>query len=60
MAQWVKGAVLSHAVASVADAAQIQCCGGCSAGLGCIWDSTPGLGTSVRRRCGHKKEKKVS
>ena len=40
----------------VTDAAQIQCCYGYGVGLRCSSDSTPGLGTSVWLRCGHKKK----
>ena len=57
LVQWVKDLASLKTGAWVADAAQIQCCCGFSIGLNCHW--TPSLGTSICRRCGPKKKKKV-
>ena len=53
LACWVKDMALPQATAKLAYAAQIWCCYG--TGLSCNSDPTPGLGTSICHRCGHKK-----
>ena len=43
----------------ISDWAQILCCCGCGIGHSSNSDLTPGLGTSICHRCGHKKKKKL-
>ena len=57
LTQWVKDPVLPEAVASVSDVAGFQYYCGCGTGCSCSFHLSPGPGTSICPRCGHKKKK---
>ena len=55
--QWVKDPALPWAVVWVTDSAWIPSCCGCGVSQQCNSDLTSGLGTSIWRECGPKKQK---
>ena len=57
LTQRVKDLALPQAVTQVTDVAWIWRCCGCGIGISCSYDLTPGLRTSICRRCALKKKK---
>ena len=59
LTQWVGDLALRQASLWVEDVARIWCCCGCGIGCSCSSDSTTSPGTSICRRYGPKKKKKI-